>query len=110
MPSEHNKLLPAFVPLENVEKWMKTNYPDRHDISPQVIMDILTVSRIYDRNFERIQRARADNDAPTNIQRLQKIEGYLDVAGALLRESVGIRPVTLTIRDLKNGVEHENSN
>ena len=70
--------------------FINNSFPGRKDVDPELVRDVLMISRLYDRNFERRRKARADGNA-VKVNRCYDIEKLLNRLSEVMRNAARIR-------------------
>jgi len=73
-----------------LNKFMDVNFSGRKNVNLELVRDILTLSKLYDRNFERIREANKVYDLG-RARHFLNIEKKMDDASNLMRDAAGIR-------------------
>jgi len=74
-----------------VKRFIRLNYTDdikRYDF--ELMRDILTLSKLYDRNFDRIVKS-TEGEIKDKNRRFKNIEEKLGKVSQLMREAAGIK-------------------
>lgn len=76
---------------EQVHFFLEENFEGIKDkLDHEIIRDILTLSKLYDRNYERVRQAHKDGEKSRHLD-LLKVCNSIEDASNLLRDLTGIR-------------------
>lgn len=78
------------IPDKELKEFIEANFEERKGLDVELVRDILTVSRLYDRNLERLRNSKRLNLHTKSVAHIS-LEKLFNRMGEVMRDIAGIR-------------------